>query len=69
MDTKKYKMTDDPEVKMYVTEGLKRNIKKFGRPYCPCLIHNPDSLDPDEICQCKEFREDGICRCGLFVER
>lgn len=32
--------------------------------YCPCsLVRNEDTK-----CPCKQFREEGKCHCGLYVE-
>jgi len=45
----------------YVNE-VKKKLKE-NNGYCPCcLIQTPDTK-----CRCKEFREDGICRCGLYI--
>ncbi len=48
--------------KEHVNEVLRKLKENDG--YCPCrLIQTPDTK-----CMCKEFREDGICRCGLYIK-
>jgi ferredoxin-thioredoxin reductase catalytic subunit len=37
------------------------DIKENGG-YCPCSIEKTD----DTKCMCKEFRETGVCHCGLY---
>lgn len=59
------------DLKQIVIEGLKHNLNKYGKTYCPCIppyrYDEPNS--DDYICQCKEYREQGICQCGLFENR
>lgn len=40
---------------------------KANGGYCPCKI----AKVPDNICMCKEFREQesGECHCGLFIKK
>lgn len=45
-----------------VVAAIKKGLEKTGG-YCPCRIERTE----DNICQCKEFREDGICICKLYV--
>ena len=33
---------------------------------CPC--DNPGKTRQDRLCPCKEFRENNICHCTLFVK-
>jgi ferredoxin-thioredoxin reductase catalytic subunit len=52
----------NPETKDLVLEGLRENVRRHGKPYCPCrLIRNDQS-----ICHCLEFRTTGHCHCQLF---
>jgi len=41
--------------------------KHYGK-LCPCLIPNRDTAVQDNICPCREFIDEGKCRCRLFVE-
>ena len=36
---------------------------KANNGYCPCVPYK----NPDTKCPCKEFREDGVCHCGLYI--
>lgn len=38
-------------------------IEKKGG-YCPCMIPKT----PDTICPCRDYREQGKCHCGLYIE-
>ncbi|MDT8900926.1 ferredoxin-thioredoxin reductase catalytic domain-containing protein [Anaeroselena agilis] len=53
------------EHKKIVLEGLTRNEKMFGKRYCPCKLAHTD----DNVCPCKEYREEGHCHCGLFEDK
>ena len=33
---------------------------------CPCV--NPGETREDRLCACKEYRENDICHCGLYVK-
>lgn len=33
---------------------------------CPCV--NPGKTREDRMCPCKEYRENDICHCGLYVK-
>jgi len=35
---------------------------------CPCIMPNRQTAIQDNICPCKEFIEEGKCRCMLFVK-
>ena len=37
---------------------------KANDEYC---ISKPERI-PENKCQCKEFRETGVCACGLFLK-
>ena len=34
---------------------------------CPC--HNPGKTLEDRLCPCKEYRENDICHCTLYVKK
>ena len=34
---------------------------------CPCA--NPGETREDRTCPCKEYRENNICHCGLYVKK
>lgn len=59
---KTWALNDDGERVLRTIEALKRNFKKYGAAYCPCKIERI----PDNICPCKENREQGTCKCGLY---
>ena len=50
---------------MYKFDLDKAKLHIGGR--CPCLIPT-DKYEPEHICPCKEFVNEGKCRCNLFVE-
>ena len=52
------KLNPDNEIVKMVREALKENDG-----YCPCKITHIE----DNKCMCKEFREQGICHCGLYI--
>ena len=33
---------------------------------CPC--HNPGETHEDRLCSCKEYRENDVCHCNLYVK-
>lgn len=33
---------------------------------CPC--HNPGETVEDRLCPCKEYRDNDICHCNLYVK-
>ena len=57
-------LNDDKELVKEIQQRLDENKKKYGQRYCPCRLEHI----PDNICICKEFREqkEGICHCGLY---
>jgi ferredoxin-thioredoxin reductase catalytic subunit len=62
LQIKRDSLNSDGERTLRVIEGLRRNFKKYGASYCPCkIIHIPDN-----VCPCKEYREGGVCICGLY---
>ena len=44
-------------------KNLRKRIKA-NSGYCPCHIEKT----PDNKCLCKDFRENGECICGLFIQ-
>ena len=42
------------------------NLQKHINKPCPCLIPS-DKYEPESICPCKEFVNNGKCICSLFV--
>jgi ferredoxin-thioredoxin reductase catalytic subunit len=52
------KLNPDTEVVALVKEGLKQT-----GGYCPCELEKSD----ENKCPCKTFREEQVCRCGLYV--
>ena len=45
------------------------DFEKFKKQYgklCPCILPSGTTVEIDWICPCREFRESGKCRCGLF---
>jgi len=46
------------------------DLKKLNENYgkiCPCVILKANSLNIEDFkCPCKNFREKGICICGVF---
>ena len=62
----KYVYVDDKEKVERVKAGIERKREKYGKGYCPCvtsLAHSEDTVSP-----CKEYRETGHCRCGMYKE-
>ena len=51
---------------------MTRNIKEFGRYYCPCKQHHPLDTKVDPLCPCdtidEEVAQDGHCFCKLFFK-
>ena len=57
-------ITNDLELMSSILNGLRINCEKYGKRYCPCSVVRND----DTVCRCKEYRETGICHCGLYVK-
>ena len=34
---------------------------------CPCV--NPGETHEDRLCPCKEYRENDVCHCSLYVKK
>lgn len=56
-----WKLNDNDKI---VNAILKRVEKCNGE--CPC--DNPGSTHEDRLCPCKEYRENDICHCNLYVK-
>jgi hypothetical protein len=52
-----YKITDNNKVVNHMRECLLKD------EHCPCQIQKTD----DTLCICKQFKDTGICKCGLWV--
>lgn len=65
-DKAKYVVSDDVEHVLKIRRGIKKKIEKYGAGYCPCVT--PLGHSEDTICPCKEYRETGHCRCGMYKE-
>lgn len=61
-----WKVKDSPAAGL-VAEGLFRNLKEHGAPYCPCRL----TRNHEDICPCadaaSDIAEKGHCKCQLFV--
>lgn len=66
MEVAKYIFVDDPQAVARVQKGIELKKQRFGAGYCPCVT--PLAHNEDTICPCKEYRESGYCRCGLYKE-
>ena len=47
--------------------GLKfeAQVDKYGDMYCPCQLQQTK----DTLCPCRYMREQGACRCGLYLKK
>ena len=43
-------------------EEIRQRIKD-NDGYCPCIIIKDESTK----CPCKDFRDDKICHCGVYI--
>ena len=68
------KLNNDLDLVNEVRSALIENKKKYGKPYCPCVIPEKYSGEDssDYICPCKDFRENTPegeeCHCGLYIK-
>lgn len=58
-------VTLSAEERQEVVNQLKVNKQTYGLPYCPCIPPQRYNT-PDNVCQCKEYKETGVCQCGVF---
>lgn len=49
-----------------VVNGIERGLVRC-QGHCPCH-HKEECSEDDLICPCKQFREKGICVCGLYIK-
>lgn len=52
------KLVDNPKL----VEAIKKGLEKKGG-HCPCKLPKI----PENLCPCRECREDKHCHCGIFV--
>ena len=67
-----YHLNPDPDIVAGIVRALTRSALAYGVPYCPCRDLTGDcEIDRANICPCqhhhREIREDGYCKCVLFV--
>lgn len=43
--------------------GLKKRLRDNNQ-YCPSKLEK----NPDNKCPCREYREEGYCACGMYVD-
>lgn len=64
-------------IKIYRKQGWKLNDNdkvinsilsrcELNNGECPCS--NPGVIHEDRLCPCKEYRENNICHCNLYVK-
>lgn len=42
------------------------NRIRINEGECPC--HNPGLTREDRLCPCKEYRENDVCHCQLYIK-
>lgn len=57
------KLNPDINILKLIFIGLFQNGEKYGKLYCPCKLQKID----DNICICKDMRENKKCHCKLFI--
>lgn len=67
-----YHLNPDQEIVAGIVRALTRSALAYGVPYCPCRdLTGDQESDRANICPCqhhhREIREDGYCKCVLFV--
>jgi ferredoxin-thioredoxin reductase catalytic subunit len=54
-----------------IVEGLAAQVRRLGRPYCPCRDADGGEADRDIVCPCvyaaPDIGETGQCFCGLYL--
>ncbi|MBD3355456.1 ferredoxin:thioredoxin reductase [Candidatus Woesearchaeota archaeon] len=73
-DDKGFKLQPDPSLLDTIVSGLLRNEEKYGFRYCPCRrVSGNEEEDKKKICPCvfheQEIKEDGHCKCFLFLRK
>ncbi|MBW2996563.1 ferredoxin:thioredoxin reductase [Candidatus Woesearchaeota archaeon] len=71
---KGFRLQQDEGVLDTILGGLLRNEEQHGERYCPCRRVTGDAeQDKKIICPCiyheQEIKEDGHCRCLLFLRK
>ena len=49
-----------------VVEAITKRIEMIDGE-CPC--HNPGKTHEERLCPCKEYRENDVCHCGLYIKK
>lgn len=44
--------------------NMRRRIKRQNG-YCPCKLRKT----PENKCPCRDYRECGVCECGLYLRK
>ena len=60
-----YTLNPDQEVVEKVIKARTAKCEKYGKNYCPCVPIKRHC--EDTVCPCKDYRENGICICGLYI--
>ena len=73
-DEKGFQLQPDEKILDMVLTGLLRNKEKHGEIYCPCRrVTGNKEEDKKIICPCiyheDEVKEDGHCKCLLFIKK
>ena len=69
-----YKLNPDEKIVQIVIKGFLKNKEKHGEIYCPCrVVTGNKEKDKEIICPCifhqQEIKDQGHCKCLLFVEK
>jgi len=68
-----FKLQPDEKILNSIIKGELERLKKYGALYCPCrrVTGNPEE-DKKIICPCifhkLEIKQDGFCKCRLFLK-
>jgi len=54
-------MMINPDLK--VVKGIIKGLRRFNN-FCPCRV---DKTDEDNLCMCKDARENNNCCCKIFI--
>jgi ferredoxin-thioredoxin reductase catalytic subunit len=73
-DSQGFLLQPDEKILNMILTGLLNNSIKHGEIYCPCRRVTGDKAeDKNIICPCiyhkDEIKEDGHCKCLLFVKK
>lgn len=73
-DRKGFLLQPDEKLLDGVLTGLLKKKEMFGKLYCPCRrVTGDKEEDKKIICPCiyheDEIKEDGHCKCFLFVKK